>query len=390
MPHKIPIKLDGSWRMEGAIIAQSVTDETLKNEIPKKKEKPAAPTSATSSDAAVLQQMQDKAVKEAAKPTPTRRPSSSGSSSGYSYTSRATSSASSRRLRHRELSQQPKRRQTAPSPIAKRGRSRTRRSPQASRATRARASSSTARQGQRASEQQWTYNIKFLQVVDHPEFDPRDIAKQFSLHDTVGVETTSMFVVTSLDPDSVHTKISAGVPPSCRVFYNKRGRFAIRAPSTRQPQRPNGQTSGARSAPNAHAGQWRRQRPQQQQKQKAASKTQFRPAQQRARGPQAPSHPPPQAHREQEPLEAPRRKPRHRNAARAPERTWPAGERPPSPPPPAAPQPQVVSQPVAIMQSLQSAPPEHIASFLRSVATLLDRPRPSEGIRILDVRGNQM
>lgn len=109
-----------------------------------------------------------------------------------------------------------------------------------------------------------------------------------------------MIIETTLSQESVHEKLSKGVPENFRVPYNERGRFANRAPWQRQPL-----VLDEPPASTASAGCWRRRRPQAKEEAQAA-KAQLRPVSARAGGPSGssaprePPTPPPHAHAEQE------------------------------------------------------------------------------------------
>lgn len=195
-----------------------------------------------------------------------------------------------------------------------------------------------------------------------------------------------MSIDSGINPDAMYENIVKGVLKNFRVFYNKKGRFLIRAPKAQQQQhqrRRSGKTSGAPPASTGPASKWRQRRPQ---AKKAAAKVQLRPAHSREDGPQQPDTPPPARTTQPTQDPVPRKKPKHR--AQTAERTWPAGDRPPPPvvPPPA----QVVSPTGPLEVPGAPAQPSHIATFLRSVAKLIYRPRPSDGIRIFDSSGNLM
>lgn len=103
MAHKIPEKLDSSWRMERAVIAHSKAEQAtdIKNETQLISKDIEMRDADMTLEARVLKQaredtylkqekqpaivqkmMQDKAVSQASRPTPCRRPSTSRSSSG--------------------------------------------------------------------------------------------------------------------------------------------------------------------------------------------------------------------------------------------------------------------------------------------------------------------
>lgn len=59
-------------------------------------------------------------------------------------------------------------------------------------------------------------------------------ASSFGPFAVIGVEATLMTIGSSLSPDAKYDKVMKGIPESFRVFYNKRGRFAVRAPQVQQ------------------------------------------------------------------------------------------------------------------------------------------------------------
>lgn len=408
MPRRIPVKLDSSWRMEGAVIADNGA-QSSKKEVINEANLPAADVVMTAADemeqrvihqardgerreatkeAEIVLKMQAKAVAQASRPTPSKRPSPSRSAYSY-YSGSSTSSASSRRRRRAPAR---KRSQTPPAKQEKehRGRSPCRRaSGRRRKGESSQGSPSAPLVGQRSKLQQWTYAVKILQVVDHSSFDPRDIAMQFGPRGEIAVEASKMTILSALSPDEIYEKIMNGLPKNFRLFYNKKGRFAIRAPKL-QAQRPcpvqSAVTSGAPSAPSGSAGQWRQRKPR---AQRAAPKVQLRPAPWREARPRQPDVPPPRRLLAAQTENRPQKKPRHRN--QAVERTWPAGE---MPPPPIAVSAPVVSPPPTLPSVFAAtealAHPSHIAVFLRSVATLIDRPRPSDQLQILDVSGTPL
>lgn len=381
------IKLDSAWRADmagkevegGQATTVKAQDDSYEKEVVSRATDEADGEVQRQADA--LREMSIKAIGQATGPTtapattepsaPPLRPKSSKrrpSSSGSRYASSGSSSSSSR----------PRRRRRSPT-RSRRGRSTT---------PRPRAGSP---QPMQVDQMMWyAYRIKFAQVVDDTRFDLGAIFRKFG--QIWQASPTILEFRSEKTEEEVVTIMDESIDRCFRVFY-RNGTFTVRLAPRHEQRGRRGRKSNPKpkpkAAPRAAQAQTMKQR------QKAEPK-----AKPRARLTPAPPVPKPSYCSGA--LDSPQHQPQRRASPKASSaqmpapwvrqepRRAPAGARATSPPlnldrPKKQPR-------VRPSQALEEGSHNHqVVDLLRSVANLIEVPRPSTGpLRILDMRSHEI